>query len=498
MPEQNFGEWLPDRGDVALPGLLQTENMIPVADGYDAMQSDRPAAGLAPLDDTTRGADRGRTQSGQDYLVAGTVAKLFLAQGAGFVDESISGGYTLGPKSRWEFELYGDRILATNGIDPVQQYEVGISSLFADLSPNASVATAIATFNEFTILGNIVGQGTNAGAIGNQEGGIHWSAIGNPDSWPTVGTQAAVDAQSDWQALEGDGGAVTNIVAAAEYACILRQRQLWRMDYVGGTNIFNLRKIDDHRGCAITGAAFAAGNYVYYPSEEGWLAFDGARIRYIGLEKVDRYWLGRYDASVAHRVSVAHDPTLRIIWWNFTQGLVMGYNYALDRWTHLGQSYDWLLTLLPFGVSLDNPPQATQDMDVASPVGLGDVNLDSFTASGDEILAAFKDDFQLYTFDAPDTYLAGLIETGDYEPGGRVLLRNVRPVYAGKGDIAAEFSGSFRPNAAEIYRAGKPISSVGTINTRTGGRYLRARFTTGGEIRTFQGFDPKISPLGDR
>ena len=206
MPMMELGEWLPDRGKVMYPGILQIFNLLPTQSGYKTIPQYTDAQ-LGALDSFCRGALASRSQNGTDFTVAGTETKIWLSTGSDFLDESDPGGYTTDPDERWDFDVYGDIIYGTNFSEPVQKYDLATPpATFTDLSADASLAKVCAVTNEFLMLGDIDGQGVNEEAIGRQEAGLHWCAKGDPSSWPQVATDAAVNVESDFQVLEGRGG----------------------------------------------------------------------------------------------------------------------------------------------------------------------------------------------------------------------------------------------------------------------------------------------------
>ncbi|KKL78287.1 hypothetical protein LCGC14_2026320, partial [marine sediment metagenome] len=301
--------------------------------------------------------------------------------------------YTLIDTDRWEFSLYGDTIIACTDTEPPQKYEVGTDTRFSDASAHAPKAVIVETVKEFTMVGDIFGRGNNVGIGG--EGAVHWSEIGSPTSWPTVGTDAALAVESDYQLLEGDGGPITDIVAASTFTIVFRERQVWRADYVGKPEIFAFRKLDKTRGCVIPGAAISVGGLVYFPSKSGWLVTNGAQVTPIGHEKIDRWWKAGLSIEHISRISVAHSPSHQSIFWSVpfdsstTPNLVIGYQYEIRRWYKINEALEWIVTVLPAGGSLDDAPYATQDMDVNSPTGLGDVAIDGLGGTAVELLGGF-------------------------------------------------------------------------------------------------------------
>jgi hypothetical protein len=512
-------EWLPDRANVSTPGLPIVNNLLPTADGYKSVR-DLSAVDVTPLESLCRGAFRGRTQVGESFILAGTFDKIWDVVDQDWRDISRVGGYTTNTDMRWNFNVYGDRKFATNGIEPVQTYEFPDVQMqdvnaVADVDGDGcSRANVIAIVSEFVVLGDIVGQNDNAGAIGIQEAGIHWSAIGNPLNWPEVGTDAAINVESDFQVLQGDGGPITDIIPAAEWTAIFRSRQLHRMDYVGAPSFFVFRKMDDQRGATVPGTAVAVGNLVYFLSEEGFMVFNGAQTAPIGHEKIDRSIVGIIDWVLANsRCSVVHDPSTRSIMWSLpvTGGgsMILGYEYDLQRFWNIQKSVEWIVTYLPTSGgndSLDGAVYGDEDMDAGS---LANLNLDFIGAgaANREILSAFATgSHQLSSFGS-DTFLGGTIEVGNVEivDGQRGMLRWIRPVFneSGGGSMSVRVNGRMTPSLELGVFGGRgsksaDINSIGIMPYRRGGRYLRMQFKTSGDIDQFQGFDFNAAPRGYR
>jgi hypothetical protein len=523
-------EWLPDRADVSTPGVPVARNLLPTADGYKSIR-DLSAIDVTPLPGFCNGAFRGRTQDGASFFMAGTVGDLYDIVDNDWREITRTAGYTMGLEDHWEFEIYGNRKFATNYIEQVQTMEDPDTEM-EDLNVaaeaqqagngNASRAAVIAVVGEFVVLGDIVGQNDNAAAIGSQEAGLHWCAIGNSLLWPEVGTQTAVDTQSDFQVLQGDGGPIISTIPAAEWTAVFRSRQIYRMDYIGAPAVFAFRKADDQRGATVPGTAVAVGGLVYFLSEEGFMVFNGAQIAPIGHEKVDSTVMDRIDwVRAAARCSAVHDPDTRSIVWALpVQGggsLILGYQYELQKFWNIEKSVDRLVTYLPTAGGADSLDGVNYDdmwmdhfneaSDPAPTPNLANTNMDTIGAgaAGREVLAAFAaDSHQLSSFGA-ENFISGVIEAGDFEiaDGKRGILQWVRPVFKGDGNMTLAVNTGFTPEkdlSTFGYRfpKGALINDAGVCPYRVGGRYMRAQFTTSGEINQFQGFDFRSAPAGDR
>jgi len=520
MPQYQLGEWLPDQPQIALPGLIEAKNVLPTATGYTSFSSPINLAGVSALSNKCVGADSGTTQGGNIYTIAGSQSEIKVIWNSGdFADATPSGGITGfgSASSQWEFEQYGDRLIAlAPGVEPLsvdtESTGPGTSNRFSAVSPNASKATTCTVHKDFLILGNVEGRGNNASAIGTQKAGLHWSAIGDPTNWPTVATQSAIDVQSDFQVLDGSGGDITAIISAGDYVAVLRERQVWRMDYVGGSAFFAFRKIDHSRGCMLPRTAVAVNGVVYFPSVEGFMAFDGARLYSIGEEKIDRTWRATMDFDNTLHCCAAHNAETHSIYWTISSGSglpskIFGYRYDMERWFEVDdRETQWVLNT--FALNMGGNLDAT----IANG-GLSDQNMDNYTENLDALgaddstsaMAIFDSSNKLAAYTDSAEPLGGTIVTGDFEspPPTRSVLGYIRPIYEGEGSVSGTAAGRVKPVDTVVY---KPLTHVestgvlaGVLTNRVGGRYLRAKFTTsGGSIENFSGFDAELRQVGTR
>ena len=517
MPQFPLGEWLPDQPQIALPGLIEATNVLPTATGYTTFSSAREVGSLDALANDCVGAGSGTTQKGDIYTIAGSSSELKVAWNtAGFSDASPSGSElsTFDTSSgQWTFDQYGNRLIAiAPGVAPLSvdtsSAKPSTSNRFAALSADCSKARTGCVHKEFLILGNIVGQGSSASAIGTQTAGLHWSAIGNPTSWPQVATSAAIDAQSDYQILDGSGGEITAVVSAGDYVAVFRERQTWRMDYVGGSSFFSFRLVDPARGAMLPSSAVAVNGVVYFPSVEGFMALDGQNLHSIGEEKVDRTWRSLMDFENTKHVCGAHNPETHSIYWTVSTGSgiptkIFGYRYDMDRWFLIeDQPTQWVFNTFSINLAgnLETPPLNTQNMDSYN------VDLDSLGASDStSALAIFNTNKKIATYTNASSPLTGTITTGDFESGhpSRAVLNYLRPTYEGQGSVSGNAAGRVSPVGPVTYKPLTAVESTGVLasqaTNRVGGRYLRARFsTTGGEIENFSGFDADLRSVGKR
>ncbi len=255
------------------------------------------------------------------------------------------------------------------------------------------------------------------------------------------------------------------------------------------------------------------GNRVYFPSRQGWLACDGYNVVPIGYEKVDGWWDGQIDLSKTELLSRAHAPQWKSIVWSTPTSAdypsqLLGYNYELNQWWTLVESIDWLVRLSPYGLSLDETPYATKSMDAASP-DLGTTNLDTLTASQDELLAFFDHSTgKLRTWS--DTNNAnrkfGILQTLDMvgpSPSRRYFVQWGRPHFNETEDVSGsiqmnvQFRNQLSDNREDvvIYRT---MNAYGTCAIRDGGRYGSIWMRAFSGVERLLGVELKITEEGRR
>lgn len=481
-----LGPWLPDKNPLELAGLVRVENAVPMLDGYRSMRDTKLVPGLSSLSGKVIGAGRGRTLNGVPFIVAGKEASLSLLQGVNWVAHTHSPAYAVQGQP-WRFALYANILIAANINQRCQIYDFGAGSpAWADLSADASIAQHAATCGEFVVLANIKGQGVNATTIGTAEAGLHWCAIGDPTNWPQVGTQAALDVQSDFNILPGDGGPITDIVAVGEWYIVTRERETWRMDYVGSPNIFTFRQLSAKRGCNHQGAVLSVGGLAYFPAEDGFAVCDGSTVESIGEEQIDRWWQARADKTLP--LSKAQDGSHNILLWTVPgTDLILCYQYDIKQWSTIRKSVDWLLTSVGgFSAgSVQNLDALNLNMDVAAPTGLGDVNLDaSSVTNDDELLCAFLPDGYLYAFTGGA--MTAVFETGDFVDANMLksYVRNARPLITSTANVSLALAQRERPWDEVNFGSPAALNRLGVFPLRVCGRFLRGQLTVGADAST--------------
>jgi hypothetical protein len=334
-----FGEWSPDDDRNISPGTPSpylNAQTVPLEDALNVLYTGSAWRLFAPL--ATAGTALAASPS-DAVTVSNAGALVTFAQANGHLykiaagvitDVSKAGNYTAG--QAWDFEQFGSCLLATNGVDPVQDFDVGTSSAFADLAGSPPKAYVVGKVRDFVVLGNTT-DGT-----GNHPYRVQWSGIANPTSWPAPLTQAARAAQSGYQDNYSEYGKVQYIAQGEEFGLIFQERGIVRMQYVGGDVVFQFYTFERKRGLVTPKAAAQIGSQVYFLSGDGFYATDGTEVQPIGYGKVNRWFLANcYDLS---KVRAAVDSVTQCVYWTFpstSSGIsdsVIVYNFAEARWSH--------------------------------------------------------------------------------------------------------------------------------------------------------------------
>lgn len=202
-----FGNFEPDRSIHKAGVTNKIINCKPVADGWGPLPS------LQALSEALPGAPRGaltaRSLTGDFITVAGTETNLYEVDQAG-VWTSIGSGYSVPTGDNWSFELFGNRIIATQLGNPPQYYDIGVSASFAALPGSPPTARFVSVVGDFVVLYGLDGDLAS----------LHWSGLNNSEQW-TVGEEL-----SDTQYFP-NGGPIHGVIEVVGGSYVL-QRDLIR------------------------------------------------------------------------------------------------------------------------------------------------------------------------------------------------------------------------------------------------------------------------------
>lgn len=314
-----FGEWTPDQPGIA-GGVTDAVNCYPVANGYAPLSDIEPYPNADTQASEVLLTTFGGKFGGQNTLFAASDSKIYKFDPANnnFVDVSKSGGY--GADS-WDITQFGPVMVAADGINKLQSYNLSSSSLFGDLSADAPTAKYVTVVRDFLVAANVAGA----------ESTVYWSDINNETNWtPSPSSQA------DSQVLP-DGGDITG-VSGGEYGLIFLERAIYRMTYSGSPFFFQFDAISRSLGCISNGSIAQLSDKTYFLADDGFYVCDGQSVAPIGAEKVNRWFFDNVAIDqIAIGMSASVDPIRSLVLWSIPTNsgkLLLIYNSKLNKWSY--------------------------------------------------------------------------------------------------------------------------------------------------------------------
>ena len=483
-----FGPWLPDQPDFSNPGVTRAENVIPAPGGYRSMRDFVAYSGEA--DGNITGIFAAKDNSGNVKIFAGDDAKLYEFDPAdsGLDNISKAGNYTLTtPQERWRFVQFGKEIVAIGGIGvPPQRYTLGSSTLFADLAGSPPDADFITVVRDFVWLGNV-----EDGSGNRLPYRVQWSGFNDITSW-TAGTD-----QSDFQDIP-DAGAVTGMVGG-EYCTILMERAIVRATYSGPPLIWQFDKVETSRGCQIPGSVCNVGHTVFFLSDDGFYAFDGAKAISIGSGKVNNFFFSDFDIESKAKMTSSVDPEAQIAVWSYVSvnspdgepDRLLIYNYITNEWSYAAVGADLVSPLFTPAYTLEQLDNINSSIDALPG------SLDDLLYRGGGYFFGGARGRKIFTFSGD--ILSATIETGEagLASGRFNMVTRIYP-YHENGTITMQVGTRDLHSEDVTFSTAQPIGSDGFAPFRVQGRYHRARMNLSGEWKFAQGIDIEARQVGRR
>ena len=473
----NFGEWTPDQPGIT-NGLRRAENVYSKAVGYGSIPTVVNYSNSAS--ENLNNVVAGKTTAGATSVFAGGSTKLFkLDSGTlNLNNVSKSGNYTTPTDQRFRFTQFGNVIVAANGFDKLQGFNLNSSSLFANLAADAPEARYVTVVRDFVV----------SGYQSSYQNRVQWSALGDESSWT-----ASATTQADFQDIP-DGGSVVG-VTGGEFGLILMDRSIHRMVYVGSPLIFQFDNISRNLGCYEANSVIQYGGTTFFLGDDGFYACDGQNVVPIGNEKVNRFFFDNVDEGTLYLMSAAVDPTKKLIIWAYasnssaTADSLLIYNYQTQRWTSGTTHVDRI-------ASTSTPAVTLEGMDVYGNLDTIMTTFDSRLWLGGRLQLAGVDGAKIVTFSGANA--TAYIETGDIEvPGSTSSITLVKPTVEGGSGSVALLSRRLLTEST-VFGSQTAADAENRVSVRGVGRYHRLQLTPTGSWTSAVGMDIDLSPLGTR
>lgn len=475
-----FGEWMPDQ-----PGLtgsmMDAYNVVPQAVGYGPMPT--AAVFSEEADENLTTLVSGKTPTTETKLFTSSLSNIYDVSGVGkLTNVSKAGGYSPNANfDRFRFTQFGTAIIGTNFSNPIQVFNLGTSTAFADLSASAPLAKFITIVRDFVVTAFTSESGTT------YPGRVKWSGLNDETSW----TPSQIT-QSDFQDLP-DGGHITGI-RGGEFGLVFTEKSIFRMTYIGTPLIFQFDNISRNKGCISEGSIAQVQGVCFFLSDDGFYMCDGQSVTAIGSEKVDRWFYLNADEAEFRAMSCAIDPVRKLVIWNFKttnqQRKLIIYNFKTQKWSYSDAGTDFISDASSSATTLEELDNISTSIDALP------VTLDSILYMSGKFFLGGTQGKYVMTYNGPSA--VGNLQTGDIDIGGRSVVLLAKPqIDFGSANVSVASRALL--SEQPTYGTAVPADYENRCSLRSAGRYHRMQITpTGDNWKTAIAVDVDVVPQGGR
>lgn len=315
----NFAPWRPDRAALNSAFTASASNVLPSPDGYIPFPSF--SSFTQATTDPANGGFTAISSSGVVSVFVGTegdLLKLDATDNSWDVVTKTATTYSSNENAKWWFIQFGDYVVAGNINDPPQVYQLGVSTLFADLGgspPNASGAA-------------IWGGDYLALWAGDT---VYWSDTNNITNWAT--------GNSGSQTFP-DGGEVMGANSITNPFIIQRDAIRHASYAPGSLEVFTFQKIHDRLGAASPKSVCSRGSFLFFAAYGAFyqLMADGSHVQ-IGDEKLDRWLFSQLSGVSLTSIMGEVDPFYPRVYFavklasEASYDLLLVYDWQKQEWT---------------------------------------------------------------------------------------------------------------------------------------------------------------------
>ena len=406
-------DFLPDHPRYRNQGLTDAKNVVPSFKSYQPMK-DIATISTNGLTARCQGFASFKSASGNITSFGADVSKLYKYQAQTFTDVSGGTTFTTPIDHQWTFTQFGNYIIASNGANAPQVWELDNSVAFSALSgspPNFKFSAVVRSFVVTAWQPSFRNK-------------VQWSGIGSHTEW-TQGTNSS-DAVTLFDTPE-----ITGIVGG-EFGIIFSVDKIFQLNFVGGSTIFQVRTIEQQRGCIAPGSLVTVGNTSYFLSQDGFASTDGETTQLIGENRVDNFFDRSLDQANVLRITSGHDPLNKLIFWSYpttnssngNPDRIICYNYSSDRWSYIEVPTQFVGSAFTTGTTLEQLDAISTNIDT----GFTDSFDSRIYQGGTLFFSAFNSNNFFSTFSG--NTLEATIGIGEQEfiEGKRTFVSQIIPV----------------------------------------------------------------------
>lgn len=477
-----------DTGDLSLDSVVKASRTITnVAKTSQIVTITTSAAhGFSSGDSVTVAATSTTAVNGTFTVDTVTSTTFTYSQSGGNIGSTTDTGtvsfqYSTPINQRWRFTQFGNVLIAANGGNRLQGYNLNNSSTFQDLAADAPQSRYVTVVRDFVVSAYV-----NSSTVYPYR--VQWSALGDESSWTNSATT-----QADFQDIP-DGGSIVG-VTGGEFGLVFMDRSIHRMTYVGSPLVFQFDNISRNLGCYEANSIVQYGGTSFFLSDDGFYACDGQSLIPIGNEKVNRYFFNDVDEGSLSLMSAAVDPFRKLVIWAYASqssavvDKLLIYNYQTGKWTSGTTDASRV-------ASSSTPSFDLEGMDVFGNLEQIMSSFDDRVWLGGKMQFAGVKNAKIVTFTGNGN--TAIIETGDIEmPSTTSAITMAKPIVDGGSGSVALFSRRLLSEQV-VFGSQTAADAENRVSIRGIGRYHRLQLSPTGQWKTAVGIDVEMNPLGTR
>ena len=344
----DFTKWAPDLASIGNQTASVMTNVYPRQDGFGPFPSLQQFSQALPSN--CRGFFFSRKSDGSISVFAGTSTDLYQLDNTTLLWVKVSKGgisySVLVSTDNWQFVQFNDLVIAVQVNTAPQKFILSSATNFVDLGGTPPASAFVAVVGFFLVLTGLLSNPRRA----------QWSDLGAPETW-TAGVGLA-----DFQDMS-DGGNVIQCSGGDQYGVIFQQEGVRTITYAPGSAVvFQINRLSTQETLFANNSIINVGTKTFYCGASGFKMIEGSGTpQWIGKELVDRTFFADVDASNLQLMVGASDPNAPRVFWAYKsqQGQagmfdkILLFDYALNEWTLLAISGEWLGTLARPGLTLE-------------------------------------------------------------------------------------------------------------------------------------------------
>jgi hypothetical protein len=288
-----FIDFAPDADSITPGVLLDCDNVFPTAKGYRSYPSLLKASTNSLPSGACLGAFAG-FQGTSPITVAGTATRLYQSQQATWVDTGLI-PHAISAPNRWRFDIYGNDLIAVNGVDP--PYLKPLLTGWQNLGGNPPVASIVQA-TEFALF--LVESNSNI---------LHASLADN--IWTDNIATQTISAP-----IQGTQGVITAAHQLRRGITIYKRKAFHYGNYQGPPLYWEFPPISNEIGAPSQEAVANVGDMHLWPGIDDFYSFDGQSFQRIP-NNLKEWFFSTLNQNRDYDICARWDQKRSCVFWHF-------------------------------------------------------------------------------------------------------------------------------------------------------------------------------------